>query len=90
MGPIVEITVKGDHGSGKTTFCDIIVKALKKEGLTNWTVGGQEGENAPNHMSSFDKRVKSLKEGNVEVRVVTVQAKRGELLQTEKPENERR
>jgi ABC-type glutathione transport system ATPase component len=69
----IEITIKGTVGSGKTTIGQLIMKALKAEGLDNIVVNDQE--ELPS-MAYYPARTKSLREKHTELTINMVQAKR--------------
>lgn len=74
----IEITIKGDDGSGKSTIGQLIQKALIDEGLTKITINDQEER--PPSMAFFQARTKSLREKNTEITINMVKIHRDELV----------
>jgi len=86
MEPIIEITIKGEVGAGKSTICECIKRALKKEGFYNWTSSGEEDSN-PIFDATYRERIESLSHRNLEIRIKQEQVSRNEFKKLEKVEN---
>jgi len=76
MGPIIEITVSGDVGAGKSTVCQLIEKALKGESLSNYTVTDEE---CLVKNDTFSRRIEALKQKKVEIKIKVEQTSRERL-----------
>jgi len=86
MEPIIEITIKGEVGAGKSTICECIKRALKVEGFHNWTSSGEEEESLV-FEATYRDRIKALSHRNLEIRIKQMQASRSELKKLETAEN---
>ena len=55
------ITIEGQAGTGKTTICQFIEKALKKEGFKNIKISGEEENIVELVEKNYKKKLKALK-----------------------------
>ncbi|MCK5612574.1 hypothetical protein KAR91_62460 [Candidatus Pacearchaeota archaeon] len=56
----IQVTVTGAMGSGKTTVCQLISKALSKEGFNNFVVVGEDENNEAMIERTYEKRLECL------------------------------
>jgi hypothetical protein len=77
MADKIKITISSEVAGGRSTICECIKKALKREGFNNWTVEGEE-ENSSRFNHTYNDRITAIKRKNPTIEIETVLAKREE------------